>query len=214
MVPVLYEDNDILAIDKPAGIASIPERDRSADSVLSILEKQTGQKLFIVHRLDKEVSGVMLFAKNAAAHRYLNEAFSMRSVRKTYRAVALGALKNDSGEIDAPVRQFGSGRMGVDEKRGKPSQTRYEVIKRLDDCTLLHAFPVTGRRHQIRVHFYHIGHPVAGDQLYGDKNIQKDFPRLMLHAEKIEFNSSSGKKIIVESKVPDNFSMHYKERMI
>jgi len=207
MLQVLYEDSDVIAVDKPAGVASIPERDRSVQSVLSILEKQAGQKLLIVHRLDKEVSGVMLFAKNPAAHKHLNEAFFTHSVHKTYRAIVLGTVKDAKGEIDAPIRQFGSGRMGVGEKGGKPSVTRYEVIKRLDDRTLVHAFPVTGRRHQIRVHFYHIGHPVEGDMLYGEKALQKNFPRLMLHAEKIEFKSPSGKKITLESKMPENFTI-------
>jgi|WetSurMetagenome_2_1015567.scaffolds.fasta_scaffold162096_2 tRNA pseudouridine32 synthase / 23S rRNA pseudouridine746 synthase len=207
MIPILYDNDDIIAIDKPAGIASIPERDRIKETVLSLLEKQTGKKLFIVHRLDKEVGGVMLFAKTAEAHRYLNEEFFNRNVVKTYLALVFGTVKEDKGEIDRPIRQFGSGRMGVDEKRGKPSLTKYEVVKRLDSRTLIHAFPVTGRRHQIRVHLYHIGHPIVGDQHYGDKNIQKNFPRLMLHAEKIQFKNSSGKEIAVESKLPEIFTM-------
>ena len=209
IVPVLYEDDDIIAIDKPAGISSIPERDRSAESLLSILEKQTSQKLFIVHRLDKEVSGVMLFARTAAAHKRLNEAFFTRNVRKTYIALAHGEISVDKGEIDVPIRQFGSGRMGVDKNDGKPSLTRFEVLKRSADRTLLHAFPVTGRRHQIRVHLYHIGHPVAGDRLYGDKILQKNWPRLMLHAERTEFSASSGKEISVVSKIPKEFSCFF-----
>jgi RluA family pseudouridine synthase len=199
MIPVLYEDDDIIAVDKPAGTASIPERDRAKETVLSLLEKQTGRKLFIVHRLDKDAGGVMLFAKTADAHRYLNEEFFNRNVSKTYLALVHGTVQEDKGEIDRPLRQFGSGRMGVDEKKGKPSLTKYEVIKRSDDRTLVHAYPVTGRRHQIRVHLYHIGHPIVGDQRYGDRNVQKNFPRLMLHAERIEFTSKNGKKISVES---------------
>ena len=200
MIPILYEDDGIIAVDKPAGIASIPERDRAKETVLSLLEKQTGKKLLIVHRLDKEVGGVMLFAKTAEAHRYLNEEFFSRNVRKTYLALVLGTIKEDNGEIDRPIRQFGSGRMGVDEKRGKPSVTKYEVVERFDDRTLVRAYPVTGRRHQIRVHLYHIGHPIVGDQHYGDRNAQKNFPRLMLHAERIEFKNSEGKEIAVESR--------------
>jgi tRNA pseudouridine32 synthase/23S rRNA pseudouridine746 synthase len=207
MIPILYEDDDIIAVDKPAGVASIPERDRAKDTVLSLLEKQTGRKLFIVHRLDKEVGGVMLFAKNPAAHKYLNDAFFARNVHKTYRALVHGVLKEEKGSIDRPIRQFGSGRMGVDEKKGKPSLTKYEVIKRFDDRTLIHAYPVTGRRHQIRVHCYHIGHPIAGDKLYGDKTLQKGCARLMLHAERIEFTSRNGATITVESKVPEEFTI-------
>jgi tRNA pseudouridine32 synthase / 23S rRNA pseudouridine746 synthase len=206
MISVLYEDDDIIAIDKPAGIASIPERDRAKETVLSLLEKQTGRKFFIVHRLDKEVDGVMLFARTAEAHRYLNEEFFSRNVVKTYCALVHGTVQEDKGEIDRPIRQFGSGRMGVDEKKGKPSLTKYEVVKRFDDRTLVRAYPVTGRRHQIRVHLYHIGHPIVGDRHYGDKNVQKNFPRLMLHAERIEFTSKNGRTIAVESKAPEGFN--------
>jgi tRNA pseudouridine32 synthase / 23S rRNA pseudouridine746 synthase len=207
MLPILYEDDEIIAIDKPYNISSIPERDRSVKSVLPILEKELKQKLFVVHRLDKEVTGVMLFAKNAAAHKYLNKEFFDRNVKKTYLALAVGTIQEEKGDIDKPIRQFGSGRMGVDENKGKPSLTKYEVIKKTDTHTLLHAYPVTGRRHQIRVHLYHIGHPVAGDRLYGDKNLQKKYPRLMLHAVGIQFKNPSGKEITVESKVPEEFTI-------
>jgi RluA family pseudouridine synthase len=205
MLPILYEDDDLIAVDKPAGVASIPERDRSKETVQSLLEKQLGRKPFIVHRLDKEVGGVMLFAKNPATHKYLNEEFFNRNVHKTYRALVHGTLQEGKGSIDRPIRQFGSGRMGVDEKRGKPSCTNYEVIKRTDDRTLLHAYPVTGRRHQIRVHLYHIGHPIVGDRLYGAKDLQKSHPCLMLHSERLEFTSRNGLLIAVNSKVPEEF---------
>jgi tRNA pseudouridine32 synthase / 23S rRNA pseudouridine746 synthase len=205
MIPILYDDGDCIAVDKPAGISSIPERDREKETVLSLLEKQVNQKLFIVHRLDKEVSGVMLFAKNAPMHKYLNEAFFNRKVHKIYRALVLGVLSEEKGEVDAPIRQFGSGRMGVDEKRGKSSVTRFEVVRRFDGHTLIHAFPVTGRRHQIRVHLYHIGHPVAGDLRYGDKMLQKNYPRLMLHAEGIVVPLPGGNKVGIESKISAEF---------
>jgi len=203
MVPILYEDDDVIAVDKPVGVASIPERDRSKNTVQSLLEKQLGRKPFIVHRLDKEVGGVMLFAKNPETHKYLNEAFFNRNVHKTYRALVHGTIQEPKRSIDRPIRQFGSGRMGVDEKRGKPSCTNFEVIKRLDQRTLIRAYPVTGRRHQIRVHLYHIGHPIVGDRLYGDRELQKTYPSLMLHSERIEFTSRNGLHIAVESKVPE-----------
>jgi RluA family pseudouridine synthase len=202
MLPILYEDDDLIAVDKPVGVASIPERDRTKETVQSMLEKQLGLKPFIVHRLDKEVGGVMLFAKNPETHKYLNEAFFNRNVHKTYRALVHGTIQEEKGSIDMPIRQFGSGRMGVDEKRGKPSCTNFEVIKRLDQRTLIHAYPVTGRRHQIRVHLYHIGHPIVGDRLYGDRELQKTYPFLLLHSERIEFTSRNGREIAVESKVP------------
>jgi tRNA pseudouridine32 synthase / 23S rRNA pseudouridine746 synthase len=207
MLTPLYDNDDIVAIDKPTGISSIPERDLGVESVLTILEKQLGQKLFIVHRLDKEVSGVLLFARNAAAHRFLSLAFEKRAVKKTYRAIVHGRVADERGVIDKPLRQFGSGRMGVDESKGKPCVTEFAVIERNGDFTLLNAFPLTGRRHQIRVHLYSIGHPIAGDPLYGDKAVQQKFPRLLLHAEKIELDLPTGKRLEVCSKVPEEFGV-------
>ncbi|MBM3133558.1 MAG: RNA pseudouridine synthase, partial [Chloroflexi bacterium] len=96
-------------------------------------------------------------------------------------------------------------RMGVDAERGKPSITEFSVVKRVGDCTLVEARPLTGRRHQIRVHFYSIGHPIVGDSRYGDKAIQSLFPRLMLHAQEIEFRLPSGEEALVEAPVPESF---------
>jgi tRNA pseudouridine32 synthase / 23S rRNA pseudouridine746 synthase len=200
MLPIVYEDDDVVAIDKPAGIASIPERDLSKDTVVGLLEKQLKQKLFVVHRLDKEVSGCMLFAKNAETHKLLNEQFFSRNVHKTYIAIVHGKVLHDQGTIDKPVRQFGSGRMGVDESKGKKSVTEYTVVKRFGGHTLIEARPITGKRHQIRVHLYSIGHPVAGDMMYGDKAVQKKYPRLMLHSKSIQFTTTGGKAIVVESR--------------
>ena len=205
MLTILFEDDDIVAVEKPSGVATIPERDLSKESVLSILEGRLGMKLFIVHRLDKEASGVVLFAKNAIAHRLLNKQFFERTVEKTYAALVLGRVQDDRGVIDAPIRQFGSGRMGVDAVRGKPSLTRYEVVQRFEATTLINAFPSTGRRHQIRVHCYNLGNPIAGDPFYGKKNVQERYSRLMLHAMRISFTSVDGQRITVESEVPREF---------
>jgi RluA family pseudouridine synthase len=192
MLTILYEDEDIIAVDKPSGISSIPERDRTIDSVVAMLENQASRKLFVVHRLDKEVDGVMLFAKTAAAHKHLNEAFFNRTVRKTYLALVHGTVVEDRGSVEKPLRQFGSGRMGVDEEKGKPSKTEFLILKREGPFTLLNAFPLTGRRHQIRVHLYNNGHPIVGDRLYGDTTLQRRFPRLMLHSQTITFTKADG----------------------
>lgn len=205
MLPILYEDDDILAIDKPSGISSIPERDRTIASIVSLLEQQTDRKIFVVHRLDKEVDGVMLFAKTAVAHKFLNEEFFNRRVRKTYLVLVHGVVKEDRGSIEKPIRQFGSGRMGVDEKSGKQSKTDYDVLKREGPYTLLKAFPVTGRRHQIRVHLYHSGHPIVGDRMYGDAALSQRFPRLMLHAQSITFKKRDGAELIVASRTTEQF---------
>ena len=206
MIPLLFETDDLIAVDKPEGIASIPTRTQGEETMLSLLSAQCNRRLFIVHRLDKEVSGVMLFAKNAAAHKHLNEQFFDRAIKKTYTLIAKGAIVEDSGVINKPIRQFGSGRMGVDEKAGKDSVTAFEVVNRKGEYSYVNAHPQTGRRHQIRVHFYSIGHPIAGDLRYGDKSKQEEFPRLMLHASQIAFALPSGEMKTIVSPLPESMT--------
>lgn len=171
----------MLAVAKAEGVSSIPERDPRAPSVQRALEAERGEKLFVVHRLDKEVSGVLLFARDAATHRTLSMAFEHRRVHKTYLGLAHGALSGNL-TIDKPIAEFGSGRMGVDDKRGKASRTEVRVVERFARQTLVEAHPITGRRHQLRVHFYAIGHALCGDPRYGERVEQARWPRLMLHA--------------------------------
>jgi RluA family pseudouridine synthase len=201
---VLYEDADILAVDKPEGIVSVSEAGKGG--LPELLKPVFPGKLFPVHRLDREVSGVILFAKNAAAHRHLNMEFDRRAVRKTYLALVHGLPARERGTIDGPIREFGSGRMGVDPERGKPSSTEFERLEMFEGATLLKAFPATGRRHQIRVHLFSIGHPVVGDLRYGDRSVQSRFPRLMLHALAVEFRSPGGKDLRIEAPLPATFS--------
>lgn len=204
-ITVLFENEDILAVEKPLGLAAIPERLAEKDSLVRMLEEKYSKKLFVVHRLDKEVSGVIVFAKNADSHRYLNDLFSSRLVKKQYRALVHGLVEPPDGVINKAIRQFGSGRMGIDYEKGKPSETEFEVLERVGNYTLIKAFPHTGRRHQIRVHFYCIGHPIVGDLRYGDKTKQQKYPRLMLHAHQIEFVYRTGDTIFIESPIPDSF---------
>ncbi len=205
MIPVLFENDDILAVNKPEGLASIPGHAKDEASLLALVQSAFPEKLLVVHRLDKEVSGVLLFAKNVVAHKYLNDQFSQRNVRKTYLALTQGVIAETSGIIDRPIRQFGSGRMGVDPQQGKSCITKFEVAERFEGYTLVKVYPVTGRRHQIRVHFYSIGHPVVGDLRYGDKAVQRLFPRLMLHAQEITFRLPSGEKVTIEAPTPESF---------
>ena len=204
-IPILFENSDILAVDKPEGLTSIPGSEKGKETLLELLSKLYSEKLFVVHRLDKDVSGVMLFAKNAAAHKCLNDQFCGRTVKKTYCALVHGVLETSDGSSSKPIRQFGSGLMGVDELRGKPSRTDFAVAERFAEYTLVKAFPLTGRRHQIRAHFYSIGHPIAGDTRYGDKEKAKQFPRMMLHALCITFKLPSGEEKTVESSLPQSF---------
>ncbi len=202
---ILYEDDNIIAVNKPEGISSIRENDKSAVTVHSILQKEYDEKLFIVHRLDKDVSGVLLFAKNSSAHKFLNKQFENHLIQKKYIALVHGIIREDSGLINKKIRQFGSGRMGVDEIKGKKSTTKFDVLERFNSFTLLKLTPETGRRHQLRVHLYSIGHPIVGDLHYGEKSLQKNFSRLMLHAEEIEFFIDNENKIKVKSPLPESF---------
>jgi tRNA pseudouridine32 synthase/23S rRNA pseudouridine746 synthase len=205
MFPILFENDDLLAVNKPEGLASIPEGVKDRDCLLSLLESAGTGRLYIVHRLDKEASGVILFARNAATHKHLNEQFRQRTVSKTYVALVHGVIAENSGIIDQPIREFGSGRMGVDRQRGKPCRTEFQVSERLAAYTLVQAHPLTGRRHQLRVHFYSLGHPIVGDRRYGDKAMQRAFPRLMLHAQEITFPLPTGEKVTVQAPIPESF---------
>ncbi len=205
MATILFENDDYLAVDKPEGLSCIPERDLTVPSLIRTLEAERGLRLYVVHRLDKEASGVIVYAKNADAHRHLNNLFAGRNVEKHYLLLVHGVLPNDAGRIDRPIREFGSGRMGVDDRRGKASVTEYRVLERLATATLVDAQPHTGRRHQLRVHFYSEGHAVVGDSRYGDKALQAQYPRLMLHAVRIGFAGTGGEKIEIEALVPATF---------
>jgi RluA family pseudouridine synthase len=202
-VRALFENDDLLAVDKPVGVVSIAEAGKGG--LPEFLRGIYGGKLFAVHRLDREASGVIVFAKNAAMHRHLNGEFDRRSVRKTYLALTHGVIAPNRGTVNKPIREFGSGRMGVDVMGGKPSSTEFKVEERLKGFTLVRAYPLTGRRHQIRVHLYSLGHPIVGDLKYGDRAAQEKFPRLMLHAMEIEFDLPSGERLKIEAAVPESF---------
>ncbi len=204
---ILFENVDLIAVDKPEGLAVIPERNRSAPCLMEWLAaRDPSARLFVVHRIDKDVSGVLLVAKSAQVHRELNRLFETRQVRKTYVGVVHGRLAASSGRITAPIRLFGSSRMGVDARAGKPSVTTYRVTERRGPFTHLAIHPVTGRRHQIRVHLYHLGHPMVGDPRYGDPDVQRAYPRLLLHARSISFRLGSGRPIRITAPLPASFT--------
>jgi tRNA pseudouridine32 synthase/23S rRNA pseudouridine746 synthase len=203
-VPILFENDDVLAAAKPEGVLSVPQPGDEA-SLPDLLRDRFPGKLYPVHRLDRGASGVILFAKSAEAHRLLNGQFERREVRKTYLALVDGVPAANRGRIDAPLREFGSGRMGVDPTRGKPSATDWKGVERFDGAALLRVSPETGRRHQVRAHLCHIGHPILGDLRYGDRARQEQHPRLMLHALSLEFALPSGEPVTVEAPPPPSF---------
>jgi RluA family pseudouridine synthase len=202
-VQVLFETDDFLAADKPEGVLSVSQAGEGG--LPAHLRDRFPGKLYPVHRLDRGASGVIVFAKNAAAHRHLNGQFDRREVRKTYLALVDGVPSANRGQINAPLREFGSGRTAVDPRRGKPSSTEWKVAERFDSATLLRVTPSTGRRHQIRAHLYHIGHPILGDLRYGDRARQEGTPRLMLHAQSLEISLISGERVTVEAPPPPSF---------
>lgn len=208
---LLYSDEELLVVDKPAGWASVPGGGVD-DSLLCHLQHQSGEKLWVVHRLDREVSGVLLFARNAAAHRRLCGLFAARAVRKTYLALCLGVVEEERGVLEQPIRQCGSGRSAVDPARGKPSRTEFVVLRRLPHHTLVQLHPCTGRRHQLRVHLYASGHAIAGDPLYGDRAVQSAYPRLLLHALCLELPTPAGPPLRLTAPLPEEF-VHELQRL-
>lgn len=215
-LPILFEDEDLYAVDKPEGLPVIPERIARGPCALAIAAEQAARRLLVVHRLDRDTSGVLLFAKNAAAHRHLNGEFEHRRARKTYAAVVEGRMAASDGRITAPIRPFGSGRMGVDRRRGKPCLTHYRIVRFAGACTELLAHPVTGRRHQIRVHLYSLGHPIVGDRRYGaahgdgaaasaDGGSRPVSERLLLHARSLAVRLPSGPSVRIASPLPESF---------
>jgi tRNA pseudouridine32 synthase / 23S rRNA pseudouridine746 synthase len=203
---ILFESPDLIAVNKPEGLAAIPEQHPQEPSLFERLCAERGEMLLIVHRIDKDTSGVILFARNAEAHRRLNMEFATRRVRKVYLALTHGAIASDWGAIDKPLARFGSGRVGVNAQRGKPSSTEYNVLRRLPAHTLVEAYPRTGRRHQIRVHLFSIGHPIVCDRLYGDQAVQRGYPRMMLHAQRLTIRIPSGEELTLEAPVPESFT--------
>lgn len=165
---IIYENNDFIAINKPAGIFSVPSRAGSELNLKEILVQKFG-KIFIVHRLDKETSGIILFAKNAVAHKQLSIMFENREVNKFYVGLVLGSLYNSVGTIDIGIDEHpvNKGQM-ITTAKGKKSLTTYEVIQDYKKFSWVKFQIHTGRMHQIRVHAKHIGNPIVCDNLYGD----------------------------------------------
>jgi len=215
-IDILYQDQDIVIVNKPCGMVVHPAAGNEDGTLVNALlyhihdlsgiggEIRPG----IVHRLDKDTSGLILIAKNDKAHIAMSEQFKSRSMEKHYRAVAFGSFSSDSGLIDAPIA-----RHPIDRKKmavvpdGKPSQTEWRVMERLKGATYLDVHLLTGRTHQIRVHMQSLGHPLLGDKIYAP-NIKTSvrIPRLMLHAYSLAFTHPvTGKSMQIEAPLPDQF---------
>jgi 23S rRNA pseudouridine1911/1915/1917 synthase len=211
---VLYEDPYLLAVDKPAGLVVHPAPGHWSGTMVHALlhllgEQRPGrdpERCGIVHRLDKDTSGVILVAKDVDTHERLAGMFRRREVRKQYAAIVCGVVRADSGDIIRPI-----GRHQTDRKRmsirvgGRESHTRFEVVERYRGASLLRLFPLTGRTHQIRVHLASIGHPVLADPVYarGRRGPHMVIQRQALHAERLRFvHPRSGVEVRLRSPWP------------
>ena len=214
---ILYEDADIVVVDKPAGMVVHPAHGHRSGTLVNALlahctdlsgisgELRPG----IVHRLDKDTSGLLLVAKNDVAHRHLQRQFKQRLVHKIYLALTEGLLPTPRGVIDAPIGRDPQQRkrMAVLPRGGREARTEYRVLEHLTQHTLVEAEPVTGRTHQIRIHFASIGHPLAGDRVYGFRKQRLSLRRQFLHAARIAFTlPSSGEPVEFTSELPDDLA--------
>jgi tRNA pseudouridine32 synthase/23S rRNA pseudouridine746 synthase len=188
---IVYEDDYLLAVNKPAGLLSVPGRGPGKSDCLSARVQLNYPEARIVHRLDMETSGLMLFARSPETQRQLGKLFEARKIRKTYIAVVHGKTRTKSGTIDLPLIADWPNRplQKVDFKHGKPSQTKFALLEyeAESDRTRLQLEPVSGRSHQLRVHLHSIGHPILGDRLYQSPVFESQSERLMLHASRLEF---------------------------
>lgn len=190
---VIFEDDSLVVVNKSCGIPVIKERGKQPLQPLKeLIEAYCNHRIYVVHRIDKETSGIVVFAKDVFTHKKLSRQFEQRRVSKQYLAVVQG-ITEENGCINAPIYQFGSGRMGVKEG-GKYSETSYQRKKNVCGVSLVSARPLTGRRHQIRVHMYYIGHPILGDPLYGEERPVGGATRLMLHASELELHHPNGER--------------------
>jgi len=182
---IVHHDGRLMVMDKPSGMPAVRDATPGEDvSLHAWVAAHVGGAAFVVHRLDRGTSGLIVFALDREAHRRLSMAFESRQVRKAYLALVLGHLEEADGEVDLPLRIFGSGRVAVDP-RGRPARTRYRRIEHLPAADLVEATPETGRRHQIRAHLHNLGHPIVGDPRYGERRPVGGAARLMLHAAEL-----------------------------
>ncbi len=211
---IIYQDDDVAVINKPAGMVVHPGAGTHAYTLVNVLlyhfktlSDINSQRPGIMHRLDKDTSGIMVIAKNNQAHLLLSKQFSEHTIRKVYIAIVKGKVEFDEGEIEIPIGRHPLKRKQMSAqhtKEAKYAKTNYRTLKRTDDYSLLELYPQTGRTHQLRVHLAFIGHPILGDKVYGKYN---DFSRLALHAKSIGFiHPRTGKFVEFTSEVPKEFA--------
>ncbi len=214
---IRYEDNCLLVVNKPKGMVVHPAAGNYTGTLVNALMHHCGDSLSgingvarpgIVHRIDKNTSGLLIVAKNDLAHLSLAEQIKAHSFDREYRTVVYGHLKEKTGTINAPIGRNPNNRlqMCVTDKNAKNAVTHYEVIEEYKDFSYVRLILETGRTHQIRVHMKYIGHPVAGDDVYGPKKVITELSGQCLHAAHIGFiHPASGEKIQITSELPEYF---------
>lgn len=229
-LPIIYEDDDIITVNKPAGLLVHAARSGDARPSVSLWAAErfphiqgVGEKLVlpdgsaiersgVVHRLDRDTSGVLLLAKNQKAFEHLKAQFQGRMITKIYHAVVQGKMKERDGVIDAPIgRSRGDVRKKSTDKHAtgkiREARTLYKRLAANDEFSFVEAQPLTGRTHQIRAHLQSIGHPIVCDALYAPKKICPNPPgRLALHARAVEFTTLSGTRLRLEAPLPEELA--------
>lgn len=214
---VVYEDDDLLVVNKPKGMVVHPAAGNYTGTLVNALLYHCDGSLSgingvirpgIVHRIDKDTSGLLIVAKNDTAHIDLARQIKEHSFKRAYQAVVYGNIKNDAGTVDQPIGRNPKDRkkMAVTDKNSKAAVTHYEVIKRFGNFTHIRCVLETGRTHQIRVHMAYIGHPLAGDFVYGPSKALMNLNGQCLHAGEIGFvHPTTGEYLSFESALPDYF---------
>ena len=213
-LPILYEDDDVIVVNKPSGLLTHAKGGLSDEpTVAEIIRPKTSfatdtDRPGIVHRLDRDTSGLLIIAKNPESAAHLQRQFAERTAKKTYIAITDGKPKLNAARIDLPIGRNPSAPSTFRiDPNGKPAQTTYHVLVENDTQSLVKLKPTTGRTHQLRVHLAHLNAPILGDRVYG----KSSGCRMMLHAQKLEIILPSGEKKVFEAAVPDEFKKFFPE---
>ena len=215
---IVFEDEDVVVVNKPRGMVVHPAPGHPDGTLVNALMYHCGDSLSgvggekrpgIVHRIDKDTSGLLIVAKNDAAHLALSAQLSDRSLSRVYRAVVVGNLKQDSGTVDAPIGRHPNDRkkMAVTNQNSRNAVTHWSVLERYRGYTHVRCKLETGRTHQIRVHMAHIGHPLLGDEVYGHAKLpEKGLVGQCLHAKELQFiHPRTGEAVHLDTELPDYF---------
>ena len=213
-LPILYEDDDVIVVNKPSGLLTHAKGGLSDEpTVAEIIRPKTSfatdtDRPGIVHRLDRDTSGLLIIAKNSESAAHLQRQFAERTAKKTYIAITDSKPKLNAAKIDLPIGRNPSAPSTFRiDPNGKPAQTTYHVLTENDTQSLVELKPTTGRTHQLRVHLAHLNAPILGDRVYG----KSSDCRMMLHAQKLDITLPSGERKVFEAEIPDEFKRFFPE---